>query len=295
MQAVWEIIRNYFSGIYLPKIRVIDVLEIALIAVLIYFFMIWIKRTRAYTLLKGILIVFVFIVIAYIFQMSTILWLISRVGSIALIALVIIFQPELRKVLESIGTRSVVASLFRFDTNQTSGDLFSDRTVNEIVRAVSEMSEAHTGAIIVLEQNILLNEFIESGIRMDSLISSQLLVNIFEHNTPLHDGAAILRGDRIVAATCYLPLSDNPSISKRLGTRHRAGVGISEVSDALTVIVSEETGRISVTYDGALTTGISLSELREKLHRLQKHEIDDRGKKFKIWKGREEDEEETVQ
>ena len=295
MQAVWEIIRNYFSGIYLPKIRVIDVLEIALIAVLIYFFMIWIKRTRAYTLLKGILIVFVFIVIAYIFQMSTILWLISRVGSIALIALVIIFQPELRKVLESIGTRSVVASLFRFDTNQTSGDLFSDRTVNEIVRAVSEMSEAHTGAIIVLEQNILLNEFIESGIRMDSLISSQLLVNIFEHNTPLHDGAAILRGDRIVAATCYLPLSDNPSISKRLGTRHRAGVGISEVSDALTVIVSEETGRISVTYDGALTTGISLSELREKLHRLQKHEVDDRGKKFKIWKGREEDEEETVQ
>ena len=295
MQAVWEIIRNYFSGIYLPKIRVIDVLEIALIAVLIYFFMIWIKRTRAYTLLKGILIVFVFIVIAYIFQMSTILWLISRVGSIALIALVIIFQPELRKVLESIGTRSVVASLFRFDTNQTSGDLFSDRTVNEIVRAVSEMSEAHTGAIIVLEQNILLNEFIESGIRMDSLISSQLLVNIFEHNTPLHDSAAILRGDRIVAATCYLPLSDNPSISKRLGTRHRAGVGISEVSDALTVIVSEETGRISVTYDGALTTGISLSELREKLHRLQKHEIDDRGKKFKIWKGRDEDEEETVQ
>ncbi len=290
MQTIWELIRGVFSGIYFPRIRVIDIIEIALIAIAVYFFLTWIKRTRAYTLLKGILIVVIFVILANLFQMTTIQWLLSRIASIALITLVIIFQPELRKALESLGTRNILRSILKLSANTNSVELFTDRTIGEVVRAVAEMSEAKTGALIVIEQVILLNEYIETGIPLDSTITSQLLTNIFEHNTALHDGAVIIRGDRIVAATCYLPLSDNPTISKRLGTRHRAGVGISEVSDSFTIIVSEETGRISVAYDGSLTQGLSTSDLRERLHRLQKHQMDDYTRKFKIWKGRETDE-----
>ena len=170
---------------------------------------------------------------------------------------------------------------------------FSDATVNEIIRAVSEMASARTGALIVIEQNVRLEEFIQTGIRIDSNVSSQLLLNIFEHNTPLHDGAVILRGDRIVSATSYLPLSDSETINKRFGTRHRAGVGVSEVSDSFTIIVSEETGRISYAMGGRLTTGVSISELREKLYEIQKkHRKRDRINK--IWKRREQDEDKTV-
>jgi len=295
MRAVWDMIRNYLTGIYIPQVRVIDVIEILIIAFLLYLFMNWIKRTRAYTLLKGILIVIVFILIAVIFQMSTILWIVSKMASVALLALVVIFQPELRKALESLGNKNFLSTLFPAVTNQDKGNLFTDKSINEIVRGVVEMSEVKTGALLVIEQKIMLNEYIETGIRLDSEISSQLLVNIFEKNTPLHDGAVILRGDRIVAATCYLPLSENVTISKKLGTRHRAGLGISEVSDAFTIIVSEETGRISYTYEGIMTTGVTTSDLREKLHRLQKKQMHERKTKLKIWKGRDEGEKNTAE
>ena len=142
-----------------------------------------------------------------------------------------------------------------------------------VVNAEDEMSEVRTGALIVLEQNILLTEYIDTGIMLDAEVSSQLLINIFEHNTPLHDGAVILRGDRITAATCYLPLSDNAKISKKYGTRHRAGLGISEASDSFTIIVSEETGRVSCAYMGVLTTGVTASGLREQLHQMQKRTL----------------------
>ena len=165
---------------------------------------------------------------------------------------------------------------------------FSDTVINEIIRAVNEMSEVRTGALIVIEQNIFLTEYVETGIALDSRISSQLLINIFEHNTPLHDGAVIMRDERILAATCYLPLSENDSISKKYGTRHRAGLGISEVSDAFTIIVSEETGRVSYSFMGRLETGVTPSELREQLHYVQKRMLKDRsGTKFRIWKGRD--------
>ena len=204
----------------------------------------------------------------------------------------IIFQPELRKALESLGNRSLIASLLPFDTGQDRGERFSDRTISEIVRAVNEMSEVRTGALIVIEQNILLTDYVNTGIELDAEISSQLLVNIFEHNTPLHDGAVILRGDRIASATCYLPLSDNAKINKKYGTRHRAGLGISEESDAFTIIVSEETGRVSYAHLGVLTTGVTASGLREQLHQIQKGTArtrDDR--KIRIRKGQKKDEE----
>ena len=288
MTAILEQIRNILSSLYIPKIQVNDVIEIAIIAFLLYMFMAWIQKTRAYTLLKGILIVGLFIIIAWVMQLSAILWIFQNLASIALIALVIIFQPELRRALESLGGRSFLRSILPFETSHDVKERFSDAVINEIIRAVNEMSEVRTGALIVIEQNIFLTEFVETGIALDSKISSQLLINIFEHNTPLHDGAVIVRDERILAATCYLPLSENDSINKKYGTRHRAGIGISEVSDAFTIIVSEETGRVSYSFMGKLVTGVTPSELREQLHYVQKRTLKDRtGSKFRIWKGRE--------
>ena len=285
MSTVWNQIRNYISDLYFPKIQVIDIVEILIIAFLIYFCMLWIQRTRAYSLLKGFLVVMVFIVIASILQMSAILWIASALAPTAITILAIIFQPELRKGLESLGTKSILSSILTFN-NEMKAERFSDRSLSEIVRAVNEMSEVRTGALIVIEQNIILTEFINTGIALDSEISSQLLVNIFEHNTPLHDGAVIIRGNRIQAATCYLPLSDNAQLSKKYGTRHRAGLGISEVSDSFTIIVSEETGRVSYAYKGSMTTGITASGLREELYQIQKTVRDKDERKLLFRKGK---------
>ena len=169
---------------------------------------------------------------------------------IAVTALLIVFQPELRKALEQIGKSNVLSGIVQFDSSRVTGEMFSDKTINELIRASYEMGKAKTGALIVVQNKDPLTEYELTGILIDSLVSSQLLINIFEHNTPLHDGAVIIHGDRIASATCYLPLSDNMELSKELGTRHRAGVGISEATDSLTIIVSEETGRVSVAMNG---------------------------------------------
>ena len=195
-------------------------------------------------------------------------------------------QPELRRALEELGRKKFIASLMPFDKVQT--ERFSDKTVNDLVKASFEMGKVKTGALMVIEQNVKLTEYERTGIEVDGLISSQLLINIFEHNTPLHDGAVIICGNRVVSATCYLPLSDNMEISKELGTRHRAGVGISEVTDALTIIVSEETGHVSVTYEGKLYRNLDANSLREKLQLIQNKEVDE--KKHRLWKGRAKDE-----
>ena len=245
MGKIFDFAENYFSAVAsLTSIQWNDIVEILLIAFFVYQFMLWIRNTRAYSLLKGILIVFVFIFLAYLLQMNTILWLVYTAGGYAITAVLVIFQPELRKALEELGHKKIVSTLIPFDNGKKEDEgRFSDRTANEIVRASFEMGAVKTGALIVIEEETILNEYARTGIYLDSLVSSQLLINIFEHNTPLHDGAVIIRGDRVVAATCYLPLSDNLSLNKNLGTRHRAGVGISEVSDSLTIIVSEETER----------------------------------------------------
>ncbi len=285
MSMILERLETYLSGFYLPKIQVIDIVEILLIALLLYILFVWMQRTRAYNLLRGILVVALFIIIAFIFRMTTILWILSRFASVTIILIIIIFQPEIRKALESLGTRSVFYNILPFDTAGQKEDLLCDKSINEIIHAVDEMSEVRTGALIVIEQKILLDEYINTGINIDAAVSSLLLVNMFEHNTPLHDGAVILRNDRIQAATCYLPLSDNAQISKRYGTRHRAGLGISEVSDSFTIIVSEESGRVSIAYMGKLQTGITSSNLREQLHLIQKHHLNEKEeKKFKLRK-----------
>lgn len=273
-----------FTGWYLPQITSSDVVEIIIITILIYYVMVWIKDTRAWTLLKGILVLAVFTFLAVLFKLKTILWIESNIINVGIIAIVIIFQPELRRALEQLGQQQIFAKIIPFDDNKDKGERFSDKTVNELIKASVDLARAKTGALIVIEQNIVLSEYEKTGIAIDGIVTSQLLINIFEHNTPLHDGAVIIRGDKIVAATCYLPLSDNLNLSKELGTRHRAGVGISEVSDSLTIIVSEETGKISIAIGGELFRNVDGDSLRNKLIYVQKKSID--VKSFKLWRGR---------
>ena len=214
-----------------------DVAEIVILSFIIYQIMIWIKSTRAWTLLKGFAVVLALLAVAAIFHMDTILWIAKNFFSLGITALIIVFQPELRRALEQLGEKNILTTIVPFDSPKTAGEGMTDRTVSELVKACFEMGKARTGALIVIEQSVSLQEYDRTGISLDSLVSSQLLLNIFEKNTPLHDGAVILAGNRVRSATCYLPLSDNMTLSKELGTRHRAAVGVSEVSDSLTVVV----------------------------------------------------------
>lgn len=288
MQDLSATISRYMEKLYIPSFSAvtrIDIVEIIIITIMIYAMLVWVKETRAWALLRGVLVIGAFLLIAFFSGMSTIIWLAERLISLAVIAMVVILQPELRKALENLGQKNILASLFSLDMLKASVNArFSDRTVNEIVKACVEMGRAKTGALIVVEHKQRLTDYEKTGIDLDALVSSQLLINIFEHNTPLHDGAIIVRGDRIVSATCYLPLSDNMLLSKELGTRHRAGVGISEATDSMTVIVSEETGKISVAYGGRLHRGLTAEELQGYLSKIQDKVVEEK-KRF-IWKGR---------
>ena len=188
----------------------------------------------------------------------------NRIAPYVATALLVIFQPEIRRALEQLGTNHLF-ELFSLSSTKDKVAENADDTIDAIVRASFSMGRAKTGALIVIEQKFVLNEYIATGILLDAIVSAPLLVQIFEHNLPLHDGAVVIRGNRITAATCYLPLSENKTISKELGTRHRAGLGISEVTDALTVIVSEETGQVSLTKDGQLYRNVNSDKLRELL------------------------------
>ena len=260
------------ASLHMPTVRVSDILEIFIIAFLVYHILVWARNTRLWSLLKGVIVILVFILVCALFNMSTILWIVERVFSIAIIGIVVILQPELRKALEELGRKNFFSNVLALGDSKSEGR-FSDKTLNEIVRACVEMSKVRTGALIVIEQNHPLTEYERTGIDVDAIVTSQLLINIFEHNTPLHDGAVIVRGDRVTSATCYLPLSDNMGIGKELGTRHRAGIGASEATDAFVIIVSEETGKISVAYEGELERALDSDRLRERLRILQdKHE-----------------------
>lgn len=284
MQQVNNFMATYLSKLHMPTIHWTDVVEIIILTFLAYHILLWIKNTRAWALLKGVTVIAVFILIAAFFGMNTILWIVTNVFNIAAIAIVVMLQPELRKAMEELGQKNFFSSVLPFDSGKSEGGRFSDRTINEIVKASVEMGKVKTGALIVIEQDQPLGEYERTGIDVDGIVSSQLLINIFEHNTPLHDGAVIVRGNRVVSATCYLPLSDNMALSKELGTRHRAGVGISEVTDSLTVIVSEENGKISVAYNGQLERGLDAERLKARLSDIQNKPVEE--KKRKLWKGR---------
>lgn len=285
MSQINEFFDTYLSSI--PRsVRWVDIVEILLISFLIYHILAWIKNTRAWSLLKGIIVIAGFIMLAAFFEMTTILWIVQNAFGVAVTAVIVILQPELRKALEELGRKNIISSIIPFDTSRAFGEgRFSDKTINEIAKACVEMGKVKTGALIVVEQNQPLAEYERTGIDVDGIVTSQLLINIFEHNTPLHDGAVIIRGDRIISATCYLPLSDNMALSKELGTRHRAGVGISEATDSMTIIVSEETGKISVAYEGRLERNLDGEGVKEKLRTIQ-DKPEEEPKKRILWKGR---------
>lgn len=285
MEQLKFYVDKYLSALHIPSsISWTDIVEIFIISFLVYQIIVWIKNTKAWSLLKGMLVIMFFLLLAAVFNMTTILWIANNGFGIAVTAIVVVMQPELRRALEQLGNKNFISSVLKIDARSATGR-FTDKTVNEIVKACVEMARVRTGALIVVEQTISLAEYERTGIEVDGLVSSQLLINIFEHNTPLHDGAAIIRGDRVTSATCYLPLSDNRGLGKELGTRHRAGVGISEATDSLTIIISEETGKISVAYMGELSRGLDADELRVRLAQIQNKSEDD-VKKRKLWKGR---------
>ncbi|MBQ9155635.1 MAG: diadenylate cyclase CdaA [Eubacterium sp.] len=283
LEHLQKIFEKYLYWLSLPSMRIKGAIEIIIISVIVYQIIKWVQLTRAWTLFKGIIVLLLFAFFAAVFQLNTISWLLSNSLGVGITAAIIIFQPELRRALEQLGRRNIFTNLLF-----TSGDVrqessaMTDKTVNELVRAAFEMGKARTGALMVIERKVALGEYERTGIPVDGLLTSQLLINIFEHNTPLHDGAVILRGNRIVAATCYLPLTDNMNVGKEYGTRHRAALGVSEVSDSVTIIVSEETGAVSVAEDGHLYQNLTREELTERLAPLKASEnnVD----VFKRWK-----------
>ena len=237
---------NFFNNI-VSRIGLNDVLDIAIVAFLVYKVLGFIRETRAEQLAKGLVVLVICTLLSDFLKLYTLHWLLSGVVSVGLIAIVVIFQPELRRALEHLGRSRFANIMSDIDKEE------AKRMVTEIVRAVESMSASRTGALMVIEKEITLNDIVETGTVIDAYISAEMIGNIFYEGAPLHDGALILRGDRLYAAGCVLPLTQNKELSKELGTRHRAGIGITENSDALVIIVSEETGVISLAQNGELT------------------------------------------
>ena len=285
MKAIWTFIQTYLEGVYFPDIKWADVLDILIIAYILYHLFLWIKTSRAMTLLRGILVVAVFLAFASIAKFNTILWIAKNLINVILLALVILFQPELRRALDELGRKNFFSKFFRsMNLKNNEEKNLSDKTIYELVKTAVQLSKDKTGALIVVEHDTPLGEYINTGISIDAVVTQQLLINIFEKNTPLHDGAVIIKDNRVVAATCYLPLTDNGSLEKNLGTRHRAGLGISEVTDSMTIIVSEETGEVSIAYRGQLYKALDEDGIRRKLSKIQRRR-DDRPSRRRIKKG----------
>ena len=289
MDSIINFVKNYVVWLNIPEFTITDVLEILIIAYAFYHIILWIKDTRAWMLLKGMFLLGVIFLAALLLDMNVILWVFQNAIVVGIMALVVIFQPELRGALEQLGRKNILGSLASFENQKAKRERYSGKSIQALVKSVYEMAKVKTGALIVVEREIQCREYERTGIPIDAEISSQLLINIFEHNTPLHDGAVLLRDNRIVAATCYLPLSNNLEVSKELGTRHRAGLGISEVSDSLTIIVSEETGFVSLACDGKLYRKVDADTLALRLEEVSRRNPED--KKRKWWKGRKKDEE----
>ena len=272
-----------FTTMVRPEIGILDLIDILIVAYIVFKIIGWVKETRAWTLFKGVVVFFLFYAFASLFQLNTIHWILSKTISVGIIAFVILFQPELRKALEQLGNGKIIRGIFKFETQEEEKD-DSARVIEEIVTASKKMSSVKTGALILVERKVPLGDHVRTGIAVDAIVTSQLLINIFEHNTPLHDGAVIIRNNRVAAAACFLPLTEN-KVSMELGTRHRAAIGASEVSDADIVVVSEETGYISLARGGVIYRNITPDELRKMLT-VSKNDTGAVKKKIMWWKGR---------
>ena len=276
MQEVLTFLSNTIKNISIPSI-----LDIVVVAYIFYKGYSLIKETRAEQLLKGIILMIILIPISYILKLEMLNFILNKTLTVGLLSVVIIFQPEIRRALEHIG-RSAFEEVHNIQDAEK-----RNITVNEIVSAVGNLSESKTGALIVVEQATRLGDILNSGTVLDANITSNLLENIFVVNTPLHDGATIIRKDRILASGCVLPLTNNTTIDKKLGTRHRAAIGLSEISDAIVIIVSEETGVISLAINGRLTRNYDREKLRMILFKMMQHndkkKVKSAGEKVKAW------------
>ncbi|KQO16587.1 diadenylate cyclase CdaA [Paenibacillus sp. Leaf72] len=258
-----------------------DVIDIGIVSYIIYKIILLVQGTRAVQLLKGILVLIAVWAISTWFNLYTLKWVMNQMFTFGVVSVLIIFQPELRRVLEQVGRGKLFVSSSFMDK-----DVVNEQ-IDEVMKAVQFMAKRKIGALIVFERTTGVNELIESGVQMESRITSELLNNIFTPNTPLHDGAVIIRGNQIMAAGCYLPLSENPFISKELGTRHRAAIGVSEVSDAVSVVVSEETGQVSLALNGMIVRDIKEESLISKLFEELTPKTNGRTKErqsFAFWK-----------
>lgn len=247
--------------------RFTDIIDIIIVTYVIYKMLVFIRETRTVHLLKGIVMFLIVMQVSYAFNLHTVYYILSNVFQLGFIAVLIVFQPELRRALEQLGKTSVgKGKWFNFDERSETAE--RGAVISEVVRSCQQMSNSKIGALIVFEDEDKVSDIIETGIPLDAEISSELLVNIFIPKTPLHDGAVVIRGNKIAAAACFLPLSQDPTLSKELGTRHRAGLGISETSDAFVVIVSEETGNISVAHKGELKVNLTPDALTKRLTKV---------------------------
>ncbi|WP_069999868.1 diadenylate cyclase CdaA [Cellulosilyticum sp. I15G10I2] len=285
MEVIKEAL-DKIAFVNIPYLDIKDVLDILAVAYLMYIVLVWIKDTRTWTLFKGVVIVLVIAILSYVLQLHTLWWVISNTITVGTIAILVVFQPELRRALEQIGRGRVFDSLLVTSDNMIEG--MTDETIDAIAKSCVHMSKYKTGALIVIEQDAKLGDVERTGISIDAIITSQLLINIFEKNTPLHDGAIIIKNNRIAAATCFLPLTDSMEISKDLGTRHRAAIGISEVTDAIVLVVSEETGVISYVKNGKIRRGLDMEIIKKILMSTRRKKRSD--KKKGIWKGKQKNE-----
>lgn len=246
----------------LSTIGLLDLVDIIIVAFIVYKVYVMLQDTRAITLVKGLLVLVVLTMISNWLGLNVIYWLLQKTVTVVFVALPLVFQPELRRTLEHLGQGKLFGRSVFLNVEETRS------LVNEIDKAVVILSQNKIGALIVLEREIGLNDYCATGIQIDGLITSEFLINVFIPNTPLHDGAAIVRGNRMVAAGCLLPLTEDRSLSKELGTRHRAAIGISEQSDSIVVVVSEETGTISIARDGRIIRHLDSEQLKQNLRPL---------------------------
>ncbi len=245
----------------MPAFSVVDALDILIVAYFLFRLMLLLRGTRATSILKGLAVLVGISLLSRYLGLRTVSWLLDRGVTVILVALPVLFFPELRRALEHLGR----GQLFNWFGQVDREDV--EQVIEHVVRACRMLSETRTGALLVFQREVGLEEYIESGVRLDAVTSAELLVNLFARDTPLHDGAAVVRGDRVVAAGCFLPLTDNIHLARSLGTRHRAALGITEQSDAVAVVVSEETGLVSVAAGGRLERGLDDRDLRERLRR----------------------------
>lgn len=247
-------------------VRWVDLVDIGIVSVLLYYVLLWLQGTRAVSLVRGLTLLLFIYVVGRLLNLYTINWLFDKFAAAIAVMLVILFQPELRRTLEHFG-RGRFLGLLGF-APVSRGGLY----IRHIVKAVEQLSLSRAGALIVIERLSGMTEYLESGVKLDALLSAELLVSIFDPRAPLHDGAVIVQGDRIMAASCLLPISESRSLDSRLGTRHRAAVGVSELTDALVIVVSEKAGTISIAENGDLTQNLTQDQLEEKLYSLYKVE-----------------------